>query len=89
MLNKCPTISLLGKIPETVRNGRRLFWPSRSIWCIAYSHVLDQLRKKLDDKGEKNVFIGYSEVFQTYRLYNPVTQEVIINRDIIFYKRGV
>ena len=29
--------------------------------CVAYSHVQDELRKKLDKKGHKCIFVGYSE----------------------------
>jgi hypothetical protein len=28
--------------------------------CIAYVHVLDEKRSKLDSKAEKCIFIGYS-----------------------------
>ena len=29
--------------------------------CVAYAHVLDELRKKLDKKGQKCIFVGYSK----------------------------
>ena len=28
--------------------------------CIAYMHVLDELRTKLDPKAKKSIFVGYS-----------------------------
>ena len=28
---------------------------------VAYAHVPDELRKKLDKKGQKCIFVGYSE----------------------------
>ncbi|RDX70025.1 hypothetical protein CR513_50788, partial [Mucuna pruriens] len=36
-----------------------------------YAHVPDQLRKKLDDKGERCIFIGYIPNSKTYKFYNP------------------
>lgn len=42
--------------------------------CIAYAHVPNALRKKLDNKGEKCIFIGYSQVIIDYKLYNPQTK---------------
>ena len=54
----------------------------RVFGCIAYAHVPDQLRKKLDIKGEKCIFIGYSDESKAYKLYNPSTKNVIINRDV-------
>ncbi|GMJ04996.1 hypothetical protein HRI_004168800 [Hibiscus trionum] len=52
--------------------------------CIAYAHIPEQIRKKLDDRGEKCIFIGYDERSKAYRLYNPLTKELIISRDVEF-----
>ena len=41
-------------------------------------------RKKLDDYGEKYIFIGYSKDPKTYKLYNPLTNKVVVSRDSIF-----
>lgn len=49
---------------------------------MAYAHVPDELRKKLDNKGEKCIFLGYSDESKAYKLYNPLTKKVIINRDV-------
>ena len=58
----------------------------RVFGCVAYAHILDQLRKKLDSKGEKCIFIGYSEESKAYRLYNPSTKKFMISRDVHFIK---
>ena len=52
--------------------------------CVAYAHVLDELRRKLDKKGHKYIFVGYSENTKAYKLYDPVTRKVIISRDVQF-----
>lgn len=57
--------------------------------CIAYAHALDQLRKKLDDKGEKCIFIGYNTESKVYKLYNLETKKVIISRDVAFNEKGM
>ncbi|RDY05840.1 hypothetical protein CR513_10270, partial [Mucuna pruriens] len=76
ILNKCPAKNIYDKTLEEVWSGRR---PSirhlRIFGCIAYAHVPDQLRKKLDDKGEKCIFIGYNTNSKAYKLYNPVTKK--------------
>jgi hypothetical protein len=41
-------------------------------------------RIKLDDHREKCIFIGYSETSKAYKVYNPVTNKVVISRDVIF-----
>ena len=52
--------------------------------CVTYTHVPDELRKKLDIKGEKCIFVGYSDESKAYKLYNPSTKKVIISRDVKF-----
>ena len=52
--------------------------------CVAYAHVLDELRKKLDNKGQKCIFVSYSKEIKEYTLYDHVTRKVIINRDVQF-----
>ena len=46
--------------------------------CVAYAHVPDELRKKLDKKGHKCIFVGYSKDTKAYKLYDPVTRKLII-----------
>ena len=52
--------------------------------CVAYAHVLDELRKKLDKKGQKCVFSGYSEYTKAYKLYDPIARKVASTHDIQF-----
>ena len=44
----------------------------------------DELRKKLDKKGQKCIFIGYSEDRKAYKLYDLVARKVIISRSVQF-----
>ena len=54
----------------------------RIFGCVAYTHVPDEFRRKLDNKGEKCIFIGYSDELKAYKLYNLITKKIIINRDV-------
>ena len=47
-----------------------------------YKHVPDQKRKKLDDKGEVMVLIGYHPT-GAYKLWNPCVNKVEFSRDVI------
>lgn len=49
-----------------------------------YAHVPNEKRIKLDDQSVKCVFIGVSEESKAYRLYNPITEKIIISRDVLF-----
>jgi hypothetical protein len=70
--------------PEEAWNGRK---PSvdhfKVFGCIAYAHVPDEKRKKLDDKGEKCVFLGINEHLKAYKLFNPITKRIVISRDVV------
>ena len=52
--------------------------------CVTYAHVPDELRKKLESKAEKCIFLGYNDGSKSYKLYNPLTNKVIIGRDVQF-----
>jgi len=56
----------------------------RVFGCIAYSHIPKENREKRDGKGEKCIFIGYSNESKGYCLYNPETKKMIVSRDVIF-----
>jgi hypothetical protein len=40
---------------------------------IAYMHVPDEKKSKLDPKVEKCIFIGYSLKLKGYKCFNPST----------------
>ena len=42
------------------------------------------MRRKLDDRSQKCIFVGYSEESKAYRLYNSITKKYVINRDVVF-----
>ena len=46
---------------------------------VAYAHVPDELRKKIDNKGQKCIFVGYSKDTKEYKLYDHVARKVIIS----------
>ena len=52
--------------------------------CVAYAHVPYELIKKLDKKGQKCIFVGYSEDTKSYKLYDPIERKLIISCDVQF-----
>lgn len=44
--------------------------------CIAYAQTPSHGRIKLDDKGEKCVFLGVSVESKACKLYNPITKKI-------------
>ncbi|GMI82753.1 hypothetical protein HRI_001944600 [Hibiscus trionum] len=83
--HRSPTFSVQNQTPEKAWGGRK---PSvdhfRIFGCIAYAHVPDAKRSKLDDKGEKCIFLGVCEQSKAYKLYNPITKKIVISHDVVF-----
>jgi hypothetical protein len=50
----------------------------RVFGSICHRHVPEERRKKLDDRSEKLVLIGYHPT-EAYKLHDPYTNKVIIN----------
>ena len=83
ILNRCPTKAVMNRFPKEAWSGiKQSVTHMRVFGCVAYVHILDQLRKKLDSKGGNCIFIGYSEESKPYRLYNPSTKKFVISRDV-------
>jgi len=85
ILNRSPTFVVQNMTPEEAWSGKRPAVDYFKIFgCIAYAHIPDVKRKKLENKGEKCVFLGVSDHSKAYKLYNPNTKRIVISRDVIF-----
>jgi hypothetical protein len=51
---------------------------------MAYAHIPDCQRTKLDKKAEKMRFVGYSIQSKGYRLLDDKTGNVLVRRDVVF-----
>jgi len=84
VLNRSPSKRLDGVTLEETWSGIK---PNvkhlRIFGVVCYKHIPDQLRQKLDDKGELMVFLGYHET-GGYRLLDPRTKKIAISRDVEF-----
>ncbi|KAJ7976200.1 Retrovirus-related Pol polyprotein from transposon TNT 1-94 [Quillaja saponaria] len=83
--NRCPTKGVENQTPQEAWSGKK---PNvshlRIFGSIAYAHVPDQERSKLDDRSVKYVFIGYDSNSKWYKLYNPRNGKIIVSRDVEF-----
>lgn len=52
--------------------------------CVAYAHVPDTERRKLDKKAVKLRFVGYANNAKGYRLFDEEKRRILIRRDVIF-----
>jgi len=51
---------------------------------MAYAHIPEVERTKLDKKAVKLRFLGYSDSLKGYRLFDVANKKVIIRRDVAF-----
>ncbi|KAK9708864.1 hypothetical protein QE152_g26941 [Popillia japonica] len=56
----------------------------RVFGSVAYTHVPDQRRSKLDVKSRKLILVGYDGESNNYRLFDPVNKKITISRNVIF-----
>uniref|UniRef100_A0AAV2MQC8 Retroviral polymerase SH3-like domain-containing protein n=1 Tax=Knipowitschia caucasica TaxID=637954 RepID=A0AAV2MQC8_KNICA len=56
----------------------------RTFGCVAYAHIPDTERKKLDKKAVKLRFVGYATNAKGYRLWDEVKRRMLIRRDVVF-----
>ena len=51
---------------------------------LAFAHIPDALRRKLDPKATECMMVGYCESSKAYRLWDKTKRRVIISRDVTF-----
>jgi len=85
IMNRCPTKSVGNEFPQEAWTRMKHNMVHLNFFgCVTYAHVPNELRKKLDNKGHKCIFIGYSEDTKAYKLYDPIARKVIINHNVQF-----
>lgn len=52
--------------------------------CLAFAHIPNVKRKKLDDKSIECMFVGICDNAKAYRLYCKSTKKIIVSRDVQF-----
>jgi len=85
IMNRTPTKAIHGMTPEEKFTGKKPNVSHLKVFsCIAYVHVLDEKRSKLDSKAKKCIFIRYSLEQKRYKCFNPSTWKLQVSRDVVF-----
>jgi hypothetical protein len=59
ILNTCPKKSTKNRVPQEAWTGlKHSVVHLKFFGCVSYTHVPDELRKKLDNKGQKLYLLG-------------------------------
>jgi hypothetical protein len=85
IMNRTPTMAIHGMTLEEKFTGKKPDVSHLKVFgCIAYVHVPDEMRSKLDLKAEKCIFIVYSLKQNGYRCFNPSIRKLQMSRDVVF-----
>ena len=82
--NRLPTSVLKQETPYERWCGKKPDMRHMRVFgCVAYAHIPDEHRRKLDKKTEKLRFVGYANNAKGYRLYDEEKRRIVIRRDVI------
>jgi hypothetical protein len=83
LLNRCKTSSLENVTQQEAWSGLKSTVSHLKVFgSVAYVHIPDQRRVKLDDKSLKLIFVGYDERSKTYKFFDPTNKNIHISRDV-------
>jgi hypothetical protein len=87
LMNRSPSRSIDNRIPEEIWTKRQVDINHLRIFgCKAYMHIPKEKRRKLDNKAQECIFVGYSLDTKGYRLYRSETKETFISRNVTFFE---
>ncbi|XP_073222583.1 uncharacterized protein [Cicer arietinum] len=83
ILSRCPTKRLSTRTPEEAWTGRKPIVNHLRVFdSLCFRYVSVQNRKKLDDRAEQMVLLGY-DATEAYMLYDPNKNKLVISMDIL------
>lgn len=85
ILNRSPTKAVRNKTPYEAWYKKKPDVSHLKVFgCVAYSLITSGNRDKFEKKGEKFIFVGYSDDSKGFRLLNPKNNQLVVSRDVIF-----
>ena len=88
LLNRSPTSALKDKTPFECWFGEKPDVSNLRVFgCICFVHMPDNLRKKLDPKSNKTIYVGYPLGTKGYKLYDLSSKPFIRSRNVLFYEQ--
>ena len=81
--NRCPHAKLDDQTPQEAWRGQKPTISHLKVFgSMAYAHVPDQRRTKLEGKSKKYIFIGYDEKTKGYKLLDSISKMLIVSCDV-------
>jgi len=84
LINRSPTKKLQDKTLEEAWCGVKPSVQHLKVFgYLCFKHVPDQLRKKLDDKSQPMIMVGYHST-SAYKLFDPKNKRIVFCKDVRF-----
>jgi len=81
--NQCLHVKLDDQTPQEAWSGQKPTISHLKVFgSVAYAHIPDRRRTKLEDKRKRYIFIGYDEKTKGYKLFDPISKKVMVSRDV-------
>ena len=85
LINRLPSRVLEFKSPYETLKGRHITLSHLRVFgCMCFVHVQALHRDKLDARAAKCVFMGYSSSQKGYKCFHPITNKMLVSRDVRF-----
>ncbi|CAB3988289.1 Retrovirus-related Pol poly from transposon TNT 1-94 [Paramuricea clavata] len=85
--NRSPTTSLNMKTPYELWFSKKPDVSNLKVFgSVCFIHIPSNLRRKLDPRSRKAVFIGYPLDTKGYKLYDIESKNFVQSKDVVFYE---
>lgn len=85
ILNRTPTTDDKIETPyDKMYNKRPYLNHMKKFGCVAYMHIPESQRVKLDAKSQKMTFAGYEGNSGNYRLLDNENKKIKVSRNVVF-----
>ena len=57
--------------------------------CNGYAHIPKTQSGMMDSKSQRQILVGYNSLLIGYKMYDPITQKVVVSQDVVFDEKSV